>query len=306
MGGLIAFSATVVMRAHAVAPAEGKWIEIDGQRVHYLDMGSGPAIVMVHGLAGNLRNFGRPLVEDLARDHRVILIDRPGSGHSQRRAGGSTALPDQAAIVAELIEELGLERPLLVGHSMGGAVALAVALDHAELISGLALIAPLTQAQEEYARLFRTVERAPAPLRKGLCWTLATPLILANRSRSRRRIFGPEPVPADFSAAGGGLLSARPGALYEATSDMAAINRGMAGLVARYTELKLPVSILFARGDGLLDHRKHGELTARQIPGAALELIDGGHMIPFTQPERTLAWLRGVLARHEGLREHRA
>ena len=295
--GLIGLAALNARRAEAAVPKQGKLVTIDGSQLHYVELGSGPPILMVHGLAGNLRNFARSVVEDLSRDHRVILLDRPGSGYSVRGKGVSARLPDQAALVAKFIERLDIGRPLLVGHSLGGAVSLALALDRPDLVRGLALIAPLTQPQEEYARVFRSLELTSPLVRRAVAWTLATPFILANRSRAQGQIFGPEPVPHDFGTAGGGLLSARPAAFYEASSDMVAINRDIPAIAARYVELRLPVDILFARGDRLLDFRKHGEQTAREIGGARLELVDGGHMIPFTQPGLTVGWLRRVLAR---------
>ena len=69
-------------RAQAAVPADGHFVRVNGKRVHYRDEGSGPTIVMIHGLAGQMRNFSYALLDKLASDHRVILIDRPGSGYS--------------------------------------------------------------------------------------------------------------------------------------------------------------------------------------------------------------------------------
>jgi pimeloyl-ACP methyl ester carboxylesterase len=80
---------------------------------------------------------------------------------------------------------------------------------------------------------------------------------------------------------------------------MVAVNDDLPGMVARYPTLQVPVSILYAREDNLLDYRLHGERTAREIPGATLELVEGGHMLPFTQPERTAAFIRTAA---EGMR----
>lgn len=100
----------------------------------------------------------------------------------------------------------------------------------------------------------------------------------------------------DFATEGGGALAIRPGAFYENSSDLCALEDEMAPLAERYGQLKLPVSILFAEEDQLLDPDRHGVATADQIPGARLKLVPGGHMLPFTQPDVTAQWLREELA----------
>jgi pimeloyl-ACP methyl ester carboxylesterase len=73
----------------------------------------------------------------------------------------------------------------------------------------------------------------------------------------------------------------------------------MEGLVERYPTLSVPVGILYPRADNLLNAQLHGERTAAEIPGAEIELVEGGHMLPFTQPERTAAFVRRAAARQE-------
>ena len=138
-GGLAAFSGATARKIEKAVPRDGELIEVNGEKLHVVDRGSGPPIVLIHGLGGQLRNFGRPMVDDLARDYRLILVDRPGSGYSTRAAGASARLRVQAETIAELIRILKLERPLIVGHSLGGALALSLALNHPDVVGGLAL-----------------------------------------------------------------------------------------------------------------------------------------------------------------------
>jgi pimeloyl-ACP methyl ester carboxylesterase len=300
-GGLAAYSGRVARKIEKAVPRDGALIEVNGQTIHYTDDGSGPAIVMIHGLGGQLRNFGRSMVDDLARDYRVVRIDRPGSGYSPRAAGASARLRVQAETVAELIRILKLDRPLIVGHSLGGALALSLALNHPDLVGGLALIAPLSQAQqiEEVPEVFKgLVIRSPA-VRKAVAWTIATPMGMATAEKSLREVFAPEPVPADFGTEGGGLLAMRPNNFCASSADLVDLEGELEGMVERYPTLSLPVSILYARADNLLDFAKHGERTASEIPGSEIELVEGGHMLPFTQPERTAAFVRRAAARLE-------
>jgi pimeloyl-ACP methyl ester carboxylesterase len=301
-GGLAAFSGATARKIEKAVPRDGELVELDGDTLHYVDKGSGPAVLMIHGLAGQMRNFHRQVVDDLAKDHRVVLVDRPGSGYSTRAQGKSARLAVQADSIAALIRKLGLQRPLLVGHSLGGALSLSVALNYPDLVGGLALVAPLTQPQaiEDVPPVFRgLVIRSPA-VRRAVSWTLATPMGMMKAEEALREVFAPEPVPADFGTAGGGLLAMRPNNFYASSSDLVDLEHELEPMAARYGSLALPVSILYARADNLLEYRKHGELTASQIPGAELELVEGGHMLPFTQPDTTIAFLRRAAARAEG------
>lgn len=294
--GLAGWSAYIARKAEELVPADGAFAEVPGARLHYVEMGpqDAPAIVMVHGLMGQLRNFSHSLADRLAGDHRVILVDRPGWGHSSL-AGPRPGIVAQAAMIAALIEQLGLEKPLLVGHSMGGAVSLALGLDRPELVRGLALIAPLSQAVTEVPKPFLGL-LAPPMLRPLVAWTLAVPMGARKGRETSEAIFAPDSVPDDFALKGGGLLALRPKSYLAGSFEMRGAPAEMASLAARYGEMKLPVAILYGRDDAVLDYRLNGQKTAAEIPGATLELIDGGHMLPVTRPDATEAWLRRVLA----------
>jgi pimeloyl-ACP methyl ester carboxylesterase len=300
-GGLAAFSGATARKIEKAVPRDGQLIEVNGQILHYVEQGSGPPIVMIHGLGGQLRNFGRPMVDDLARDYRVIRVDRPGSGYSPRDAGTSARLRVQAETIAELIRILKLERPLIVGHSLGGALALSLALNHPDVVGGLALVAPLTQVQsiDDVPPVFKPlVIRSPA-MRRAVAWTVATPMGMLRGEEALRQVFAPEPVPADFGTEGGGLLAMRPGNFYATSTDLVDLEGELEGMVERYPSLSIPVGILYARGDNLLKYQLHGERTASEIPGAGIEVVEGGHMLPFTQPELTAAFVRRAAARQE-------
>jgi pimeloyl-ACP methyl ester carboxylesterase len=140
--GLAVFTAWTARQVEKKLPPHGHFIEVDGARIHYLDEGSGPPLLLIHGLAGQMRNFTHSLLDRLKGDYRVIILDRPGCGYSTRPRRASAAISAQARTISHLIQSLGLERPLVVGHSMGGAIALSLALNHPEQVGGLALLAP--------------------------------------------------------------------------------------------------------------------------------------------------------------------
>ncbi|MBV8638293.1 MAG: alpha/beta hydrolase [Candidatus Eremiobacteraeota bacterium] len=272
-------------RVERLVPPAGSFVDVDGARVHYVDRGEGRPVVMIHGLAGVLQNFTHSLVDRLAENSRVIVLDRPGAGYSIRHDGTSAGLRTQAATIASFIRALGLERPLVVGHSLGGAIALALALDFPEVPRALALIAPLTQAAQRAPKPFRTLEISSPWMRRLVAHTVAVPLSMFRARDAVRGIFAPEPVPADFATAGGGLLGLRPMHFYHASSDLIAARDDMPHLVQRYGELQLPVHILFGMQDAVLSYERHAEPLRSQIPHVAITLVRGGHMLPVTQPD---------------------
>lgn len=300
-GALAAFTAVTARKAAASFPPLGEFVEVEGVRLHVLDRGprdaAGPPLLLIHGLAGQMGNFTHSLVDRLAETHRVLVVERPGSGWSEQAPGGSHALRAQGALFAALISELGLERPLVVGHSLGGAVALALALDHPERVGGLALLAPLTQPVDGVSPVFAGLAIPDARVRQVVAWTLATPLSIARRASALDSVFGPEPCPPDFVARGGGMLGLRPRAFLAASADLMAAGEDLPGMSARYGSLTLPVGVLYGSEDRILDHALHGRGLLAQLPSADLEIIEGaGHMIPLTQPDRTAAFVRRMAA----------
>jgi pimeloyl-ACP methyl ester carboxylesterase len=298
---LVGFTAFTAKRVEAALPPRGSFKEIDGQLLHYVDTGATgavkPAIVMIHGLGGNMLNLMYGLAEKLSGDYRVILIDRPGSGYSRRPAHAPATLSAQAATIAKLIRVLHIGKPLIVGHSLGGALALTLALQQPDCVGGLALIAPLTHAREEVPEVFKSLAIVSPALRRLIAWTLATPMSIMRGKTVLDFVFAPDKPPADFPFRGGGLLGLRPSAFYASSSDMVAINDDLPALMQRYGTLAVPFGMIFGKGDRILDYREQGEAMRAKVPSLELTLIEGGHMIPISQPDQTASMIRQVAAR---------
>jgi len=297
VAGLVIFTARTAAKVEAAFPPTGQFMEIDGQRIHYVDRGQGPAIVMIHGLGGSLMNFTYALADRLARDHRVILIDRPGSGHSTRPKDASATLSAQAATLAKLMRALKLDRPVVVGHSLGGALSLSMAFTQSDCVGALALIAPLTHARNEVPDVFKGIAIASPLMRTIVGWTLAAPLSILGRDKVLGMVFGPEPVPDDFAVRGGGALGLRPATFYATATDMMSVNDDMPAITQRYGSIAIPFGMLYGRGDRILDYRLDGEGVKAQCPALDLRLIEGGHMLPLTQPDPCEKLIRDIAAR---------
>ena len=294
------FTWLTVLRVEAALPPNGRFIDVPGARLHVVERGQGPALLLVHGLAGQLRHFTYDLVDRLAVQYRVVAVDRPGSGYSVRAPGASAALSAQADMLAELIERLQLGRPIVVGHSMGGALGLALAQRHPERASGLVLLAPLTHPVQEVHSAFNGLKIAKPWVRSAVAWTLAVPVSMAKRAEVLNVLFHPEAVAADFATRGGGLLTLRPSHFIAACADLAAFPVFLSDMVPRFSDMRLPVSILYGRGDRILDPLGQGEALAAKLPGATLTLVEGGHMLPITMPERIAQFIREAAVRTQG------
>lgn len=293
---LALFSRRMTRRIEALVPPVGSFVEMEGVRLHVRDEGRGPTIVMIHGLAGQMAHFDYGALRALSRRYRVVTLDRPGSGYSTRPDGVSADLATQARAIAAMMERLGLERPTVVGHSLGGAVALTLALDYPGQVGALALVSPLSRSPQSVPPMFRGLTIETDWLRRLIGATLALPLGMLGSPAVLRQVLGPEPVPPDFATRGGGLLSLRPRQFLAGSADVQALPAHMPRIEARYRELRMPVQVMFGREDRVLDWRANGQALVDQLPGARLELVDGGHMLQVTQPERTARFIEGVVA----------
>lgn len=293
---LVGFNAALAWRVEKLVPPCGSTITIDGVRLHYLDRGSGPPVLLLHGLASQLQTWTFALTRMLEGRYRLIMPDRPGSGYSQ--AGPDASLATQADLMIKLLRQLGVTQCLVVGHSAGGALALAMALEHPDDVTGLVLIAPASQPQDDAPDALKGLVVRSRLLRWVFGWTIAAPLAIRHRNKTMAALFGPDPVPAQFATRGGGLLAMRPWTFRNAVRDLEALGDDLPRNARRYGAITQPVEVLFGAGDRILDGALHGQRLADQIAGAEIAFVDaGGHMTPLTSPEPCAAAIDRVTAR---------
>lgn len=286
------YTRVATKRIEQDVPADGAFLDVAGARLHYVDRGAGPAILLLHGLGAQLRSFSYGVADELADDYRVILIDRPGSGYSVV-TGGQPGILDQSAVIAAFIEKLGLERPpLLVGHSLAGAVALGVATHHPGSIAGLALLAPMTEPPGSMPAPVASAIGDHGTARAMFANVFGTPISRAAYTLRWSKIFAPDPVPTDFATRGGGALGDRPMAVNAALVELASADVDLAAIVSRYAGLTIPVALLYGRDDRIVSLTVDGNHAVAAIPGAVMELTDGGHMLPVAHPKASATFIR--------------
>src|SRR5579859_1856297 len=118
-------------------PAGASFAEVDGVRLRFLDVGQGPAVVLVHGYASSLDTWAG-VVPVLARHHRVLAVDLKGFGWSDRPRGDYSPQA-QARLVLDVLSQRGVDRAAWVGHSWGASVVMAAALAEPRRITRVAL-----------------------------------------------------------------------------------------------------------------------------------------------------------------------
>jgi pimeloyl-ACP methyl ester carboxylesterase len=288
-------------RAEAAFPPEGQIITVNGHPVHAVVMGTGPDLVLIHGASGNTRDMTFDLAPRLAQDYRVIVLDRPGLGYTPRINRTGATITQQAALLQEAAAQLGADRPIVLGHSYGGAVALAWAVTRPDHTSALVDVAgaakPWDTGLSTYYRVFSHPVLGP----------LVIPLLTAFVPDSRveeavQEIFMPQEPPAGYMDHIGAGLTLRRHSLRANALQRANLLSEIEALHPRYAEITVPVEIVHGTADTTVGVSIHSEPLAAQIKDAHLTVLDGiGHMPHHSAPEAVIAAIHRAATR-AGLR----
>jgi pimeloyl-ACP methyl ester carboxylesterase len=204
------------------------------------------------------------------------LIDRPGHGWSSRPESDDCASPArQAELVAGALEQLGVRRAILIGHSWGGAFATAYALAFPERTAGLVLLSAPTHPWPGNPGWYNKVVLLP----------YIGPLFLLVDGVSRS-VFEPQAVPQDYLRRAAILLALRPKTFYSNARDLALLESFIAAQVPRYVELRMPTVIITGDRDTLVSPQINARALAATLPCAKLVLLkDIGHMAHHAAPD---------------------
>ena len=154
-------------------------LPLDQHILHYYVRGQGPDVLMIHGWASSLRMWERPLHVLAAAGYRAWALDLPGHGQSPSPPFERWyTIPNLTFVVQAFVRQVGLQRAVIVGHSMGGAIALELADECPQLVRSLVLAAPVVSGRIGFAlhvlfdsplgnRLLRLSQRHNALARLG-------------------------------------------------------------------------------------------------------------------------------------------
>jgi pimeloyl-ACP methyl ester carboxylesterase len=295
-------------RIAAAHPASGRFVDVEGGRLHVLELGpSGreeqPPIVLVHGASGNLNDLRLALGDRLARNRRVILIDRPGHGWSDRPGGVADATPGrQATLIMEALDRMGVGRFVLLGHSLGGAVAAALALAWPDRLAGLVLLAPVTHPWEGNIDWYNIILSTPV-IGRLFAHTVALPLGFLLLGGGVASVFAPQPAPADYVRRAAIRLLLRPAQFIANAQDVAALKAFVATQAPHYREIGVPTVVLTGSADCTVSPHLHARAFAAAVPHARLIMLAGiGHMPHHASTEMVVAAVEQLPARAATLR----
>ena len=278
----------LTQRAERGNPPVGRFVDVGEARLHYIERGLGTPVVLLHGNGTMAIDFDLSGVLDLAAaHHRVVAFDRPGYGHSTRPRGRIWSPRAQAELLVEAFSKLGIERPVVVGHSWGTLVALAMGLDHPARVRSLVLVSGYY-----FPTLRLDVPLLSPPgipvLGAFLRHTVSPLLGSALWPAFMRRLFGPGPVPRRFLRFPK-WMSLRPSQLRAEAAESALMVPAAAALSRRYGDLRVPVFILAGAEDRYVDARQSMRV-AKAVPNGELRLLSGmGHMLHYFAPRKVIA-----------------
>jgi pimeloyl-ACP methyl ester carboxylesterase len=267
-------------RAERGNPPAGRIVEIDGLAVHYLEKGGGPPLVLLHGNAVMLDDFVASGLIDLAAErYRVIAFDRPGFGRTARPRDRVWTPQAQAALLRQAFGRLGIEQPVVLGHSWAALVALALALEHPREVRGLVLLAGY-YFPTPHPELPAVAPQA-IPVLGDLMNHTVSPLIgRAMLPSLLAKMFEPQPVPARFTAEFPAELMLRPSQIRAFAEDAALLIPAAEALEESYSALRLPVQLLAGSEDRIVDAAQQSARLARTVPRSELVIMPGcGHML---------------------------
>ncbi|MEO1285151.1 MAG: alpha/beta hydrolase [Pseudomonadota bacterium] len=288
-------------RAEATYPPEGQLLSVNGYQVHAVVMGPDgedvPEVVLIHGSSGSTRDMTFKLAPALAERYRVFVFDRPGLGYTDPISSTGASITEQADLLSAAALQIGAQKPVVVGHSYGGAVALAWAVHHPDKISGLVALAAASHPWDTGLTTYYKILSHP------VIGPIVIPLITAFVGEERvaqelEGIFLPDQVPEGYIAHFGPDLTLRRSSMranaLQRRNRLAEIEE----LSPRYPEIDMPVEILHGDQDFAVGYDIHSTRLKNAIDGADLRPLEGhGHMIQHAAPEAVIDAIDRAAAR---------
>ena len=297
LGLLLAVSALLtlrlVRRAEGDYPPAGRYVDVDGVRLHYLDRGQGRPVLLIHGFRGSAYDFEVSISTRLARYCRVIAFDRPGHGYSASLPDDQHSLIVEAKQLHAAALLLGLERPLLVGYSLGGAVAMAYADAYPGDVAGVITIGGHVMPYRVHVGPLAFL--AKRPLIAGvLSNTLLVPVgRMLGRAILKRACY-PQPVPPSYSKATVSM-ALRPRTFRYAPAELRQSAGELRELAQRYGSLPVPVTVVTGHQDAFSGTKEARYFHERLADSTLVVVPDGGHALHATHPDVVVTAVRGAI-----------
>jgi pimeloyl-ACP methyl ester carboxylesterase len=280
--GILAAAAIVnrhlAEKAQRDNPPQGKFIKIDGVRLHYVERGDGRPLVLFHGNGSMIQDFeSSGLIDLAAENYRVIVFDRPGFGHSSRPRSVIWTPEAQADLFRKALDRLGVQRAVVLGHSWGASVAVALAIKYPAFVEAMVL------ASDYYFPTARPDVAMSAPAIPGLGDILSNTVSpIVSRllwPAMLRKMFGPRPAPKQF-AGFPKEMAVRPSQIRAGAAETALMIPAAFASSKAYGELAMPVIIIAGENDRLIDIDEQSARLHDEVKQSKMHRIAGtGHMV---------------------------
>ncbi|CAO4185328.1 alpha/beta fold hydrolase [Methylorubrum populi] len=288
LGASALYAASMTREAERRTPPIGAFITVDGVLLHYVERGRGEALVLIHGNGTMIQDFlSSGIVDDLAERFRVIVLDRPGYGYSDRPRGVWTPRA-HATLYQKALRQLGVTQAVVLGHSWGALVAVALALQAPHLVRSLVLASgyyyPTLRADAALA------SPAAIPIIGDVLRHTVSPVVgRALLPAMIKGMFAPAAIPERFDREFPTDMMLRPLQLRASAEDAAMMTPVTVELQWHYCELELPVAIIAGGGDQIADVGRQSQRLHDELPNSTLIVVPGmGHMIHHLAPERVV------------------
>ena len=278
-----------VRRGVAVTP--------EGRRLSYAECGSGPDVLLVHGTLMTADDMVLGPMPALTREFHAVAVDRPGHGGSDHVRGADASLWGQADTIRGAVRAMGLRRPIVCGHSFGGAVALAYGMAYPDEVAGVVAIAPICFPEMRLEHVLFGPRAVPV-LGDLLSRRMAAPFDTALLPLLWRAMFLPQAMPERFTAAFPFTQAGRPEQTVADGENPLALVTGLARSAIGYASCRVPARILCGGADIVVNSFTQGRAAAMLIPGARLDVVPGvGHMLHHVRPDRVVDAVRAIAGR---------
>jgi pimeloyl-ACP methyl ester carboxylesterase len=277
-------------------PPTGRFIEVNGVRIHYVERGAGRPLVLFHGNGSMIQDFeSSGLIELAAENYRVIVFDRPGYGHSDRPRNVIWTPDAQAELFFEVLQQLGVRSALVLGHSWGASVAVSLALKHPQFVEALILASGyyfptpradfLAMSTPVIPGFGDVLSYTVSPLVSRLVW----PLLL-------KVIFGPRSVPPKFDGFPK-AMAVRPSQIHASAAESALMIPNALAASGAYGNLKMPVIIIAGIDDRLIDTDRQSGRLHEEVRHSKMHRVPGsGHMVHQTATSSVMSAINEAAA----------
>ena len=270
--------------AEARHPPQGRFVDLPRGRIHLADTGEpfpgAPVVLLIHGASGLHADLLAVLGPGLRGKARVIAIDRPGHGWSDRLGGREMANPArQADAIIAALKVINVERFTIIAHSLAGAVSARIALEWPMMVTGMVLLGAVTHPWPGKAISWYHHPTSNPVLGPVFSRVLAIPAGNAMLDASIVSVFAPQAVPADYAQNAQIRLVLRPATFEANAQDVAAVHDFVEAQQGRYGELAMPVVAIGGEDDTIVSTEIHSRALVKAVRNGRLVILPGvGHM----------------------------